>query len=136
MTVVEELFVVCRRNDKIFITGNSINAKKLGITRNDAKSITYGLLYGASAAKVATMLKIPFKQGEKITNDFWNAVEPLKMSYGHHILTLLVKLPILMPIVIGKTSGTLALRAIEQLAILWTLLSVPLVWLLLLLVQS
>lgn len=77
-------YIVCRRNGKIFITGNSINAKKLGISRNDAKSVTYGLLYGAQANKVAKMLNIPTHEAEELVEKFWDSVLPLK-SLKHDI---------------------------------------------------
>lgn len=75
---VRDSYIVCRRNGKVFITGNSINAKKLGISRNDAKSVTYGLLYGAQANKVAKMLNIPTHEAEELVEKFWDSVAPLK----------------------------------------------------------
>lgn len=75
---VRDSYIVCRRNGKVFITGNSINAKKLGISRNDAKSVNYGLLYGAQANKVAKMLNIPTDEAEELVEKFWDSVAPLK----------------------------------------------------------
>lgn len=57
---------------------HSLNAKKLGISRNDAKSITYALLYGAGAPKIAKMLNIGKQQSVQLVDSFWEAVLPLK----------------------------------------------------------
>ena len=38
---VSTSYIVCRRNGKIFVTGNSINARKLDISRDSAKSFSY-----------------------------------------------------------------------------------------------
>lgn len=54
------------------------NAKKLNITRDEAKSISYGLLYGAQAPKLVSMLKISLSEAEKLYEDYWNAVPSLK----------------------------------------------------------
>lgn len=57
---------------------HTINAEKLGITRTDAKSFTYAILYGASPKKVAKMLKCSMERAEELVNEFWNAVPALK----------------------------------------------------------
>jgi hypothetical protein len=72
-------FVLVKRNDKIVVSGNSVNAKKLGISRGDAKSITYALLYGCSANKLKKMLNITDAQAKLLYEQFWDAVLPLKL---------------------------------------------------------
>lgn len=57
---------------------HTLNAKKLGITRDNAKSITYALLYGAAAPKLQKMLGLSPSEAEKMYNDYWDAVPPLK----------------------------------------------------------
>ena len=63
---VPSSFVVVRRNGKTFVSGNSLNAKKLGISRTDAKSIGYAALYGASGAKLGKMLGKTTEEGIKM----------------------------------------------------------------------
>jgi hypothetical protein len=57
---------------------HSRNAEKLGIARSEAKSLTYGILYGAQPAKVSKMLNVPMERAKEIYNDFWDAVPALK----------------------------------------------------------
>ncbi len=57
---------------------HTLNAKKLGISRDNAKSITYALLYGAAAPKLQKMLGLSPAEAEKMFNDYWDAVPPLK----------------------------------------------------------
>jgi hypothetical protein len=57
---------------------HSVNARKLGIPRSDAKSLTYGILYGAQPAKVSKMLGVPLDRAKEIYNEFWDAVPALK----------------------------------------------------------
>lgn len=53
-------------------------AKKLGVTRDAAKSINYAVLYGASANKIAKMLAISAAKGQAIIDAFWEELAPLK----------------------------------------------------------
>lgn len=57
---------------------HSINAAKLGISRSDAKSFTYAILYGAAPSKIAKMLKVSMERAEELFKDFWEAVPALK----------------------------------------------------------
>lgn len=57
---------------------HSVNAAKLGISRDDAKSINYALLYGAAAAKLKKMLGISDVEAKIMYENYWNAVLPLK----------------------------------------------------------
>lgn len=56
-----------------------INARKLNITRDNAKSITYAILYGSGAKKVAKMLGISVDDAQKLIDAFWDSMLPLKM---------------------------------------------------------
>lgn len=58
---------------------HTINSKKLGISRDNAKALTYALLYGAAAPKLQKMLDLDKEGAEKMYEDFWNSVLPLKM---------------------------------------------------------
>ena len=57
---------------------HSVNARKLGISRSDAKSFGYAILYGASAKKLSNMLNVPLEKGKELYNNFWEAVPALK----------------------------------------------------------
>lgn len=56
---------------------HSINAKKLGIARDQAKSVSYMLMYGGSAQRAKTMLGITQMEAELIVENYWSAVQPL-----------------------------------------------------------
>ena len=57
---------------------HSINAKKLGIARDQAKSVSYALMYGASWAKLKTMLGLNDQEAKALFDAYWDAVAPLK----------------------------------------------------------
>ena len=57
---------------------HSVNASKLGISRSDAKSFGYAILYGASAGKLGKMLNIPLDKAKELYDSFWEAVPALK----------------------------------------------------------
>lgn len=57
---------------------HSVNARKLDISRSDAKSFGYAILYGASAKKLSNMLNVPLEKGKELYNNFWEAVPALK----------------------------------------------------------
>jgi hypothetical protein len=57
---------------------HTINAKKLGISRDNAKAITYACLYGAAAPKLQKMLGLTPKDAENMWQAYWDAVPPLK----------------------------------------------------------
>lgn len=56
---------------------HSVNARKLGIPRDQAKSVSYMLMYGGSASKAKTMLGITQQQAEVLVQNYWDAVKPL-----------------------------------------------------------
>lgn len=73
-------YVIVKRNNSIYVAGNchSINAKKLGITRDNAKSFSYAVMYGAQPEKLAKMLRISVKEAERLFDAYWEAVPALK----------------------------------------------------------
>lgn len=57
---------------------HSINARKLGIDRSSAKSFSYAAIYGAQPKKLAKMLGITQAKGQRLFNEYWEAVPALK----------------------------------------------------------
>ena len=57
---------------------HSLNAKKLGIPRDQAKSVSYALMYGAAYQKLKKMLGLTDEQAKMLFDAYWDAVEPLK----------------------------------------------------------
>ena len=56
---------------------HTLNGKKLGISRGDAKAISYSLMYGASYKKVKSMLSIGDEEAKQLVEDYWSQVKPL-----------------------------------------------------------
>ena len=56
---------------------HTVNAKKLGIPRDQAKAISYMLMYGGSHHKAKTMLGITESEAKQLVDDYWKAVQPL-----------------------------------------------------------
>lgn len=54
------------------------NANNLGISRTEAKSFGYMLIYGGSVNKVMLMLKVNREEATKLYNAFWDGVPALK----------------------------------------------------------
>lgn len=75
---VPSSYIIIRRHNCISVTGNSINANKLNITRDNAKSFSYACMYGAQAAKLAKMLRINKTESERLFLAYWDAVPALK----------------------------------------------------------
>lgn len=69
--------VLVKRNGKIIVSGNTINANKLGISRDQAKSVSYALMYGASWTKLKTMLGLNDAEAKALFDAYWQAVKPL-----------------------------------------------------------
>jgi hypothetical protein len=57
---------------------HSIVGVKLGISRTDAKSFNYAVLYGAFINKLAAMLNKSFDEAKILYEEFWNSVPALK----------------------------------------------------------
>lgn len=56
---------------------HSVRARMIGISRDDAKSLGYALLYGAQVAKLCSMLGCSKKEGERIFKEFWESTPAL-----------------------------------------------------------
>lgn len=70
--------VLVKRKGEIVVSGNTLNAKKLGIARDQAKSVSYALMYGASYKKLKKMLGLTEEQAKTLFEAYWEAVAPLK----------------------------------------------------------
>ena len=70
--------VLVRRNNCVLVSGNTINARKLGIERDAAKSFSYASIYGAQPKKLAKMLGITEQEAKRLFNEYWEAVPALK----------------------------------------------------------
>lgn len=57
---------------------HSINARKLGIDRNSAKSFSYAAIYGAQPKKLAKMLGVSLEEAKVLFDNYWDAVPALK----------------------------------------------------------
>ena len=69
--------VLVKRKGEIVVSGNTLNAKKLGIARDQAKAISYMLMYGGSHHKAKKMLGIGESEAKNLVEDYWKAVQPL-----------------------------------------------------------
>ena len=56
---------------------HTLNAIKLGISRDQAKSISYALMYGASYKKLKSMLGLSDAEAKALYEAYWEAVKPL-----------------------------------------------------------
>ena len=68
-----ESLVAEKPNDIHTLTG-----KRLGVSRSDAKSLNYMLVYGGSYKKATKMLNISESEAKVLVDDFWDEVLPLK----------------------------------------------------------
>ena len=57
---------------------HSINARKIGIPRDQAKGLGYALIYGAHYTKLKSMLGVSEQEAKAIYDAYWDAVAPLK----------------------------------------------------------
>lgn len=58
---------------------HTVNAKKMGVDRDTAKTLKYATTYGAQIRKIAKTLGCSLEEAEKIFEDFWEASKPLKI---------------------------------------------------------
>ena len=70
--------IVVKRNDTVYISGNSVTAKQLGISRNDAKSVNYAILYGAAPPKLAKMLNLTKAESVEMYDKYWSTKPSMK----------------------------------------------------------
>ena len=70
--------IVVKRNDTIYISGNSVTAKQLGISRNDAKSVNYAIMYGAAPPKLAKMLNLTKAESVEMYDTYWKTKPSMK----------------------------------------------------------
>lgn len=57
---------------------HTVTANKLGISRSEAKTVNYAILYGAQIAKIMKMLACDKERATRIYDGFWNNVPALK----------------------------------------------------------
>lgn len=70
--------VVVKRSDTVYISGNSVTAKQLGISRDDAKGVNYAILYGAAPPKLAKMLNLTKKESVEMYDTYWASKPSMK----------------------------------------------------------
>lgn len=56
---------------------HTANAKKMGVSRDDAKTLKYASSYGAQPPKIAKQMDWPLSKAQKVFDDFWMAASPL-----------------------------------------------------------
>jgi len=56
------------------------NAVNREVSRSDSKNIYYGIIYGATARKIASMLSISFAEAETLLQAFWKANPALEAA--------------------------------------------------------
>lgn len=69
--------VLVKRNNVIIVSGNSVNAQKLSISRDDAKAFGYAIMFGAQAKKLAKMIGITEAEAMRLFIAYWEAVPAL-----------------------------------------------------------
>ncbi len=57
---------------------HSVNARKMNVDRNTAKTFKYASSYGAQPPKLAKQMNWPLQKAQQVFNDFWDASKPLK----------------------------------------------------------
>lgn len=56
---------------------HSVNARKMGVDRDSAKTLKYASSYGAQPPKLAKQMNWTLNKAQKVFNDFWEASKPL-----------------------------------------------------------
>lgn len=76
---VPSTYVIVKRNNSMYVSGNchSINARRLGIDRDAAKSFGYAVMYGAQANKLAKMLQVSDAEAKRLYSLYWDGVPAL-----------------------------------------------------------
>lgn len=57
---------------------HTVMAKLNGITRDEQKSLKYGVTYGAQAPKISKMFAWPMSRAQQVFDSFWENASPLK----------------------------------------------------------
>lgn len=57
---------------------HSVNARKMGVDRDSAKTLKYASSYGAQPPKLAKQMNWTLAKAQQVFNDFWEASSPLK----------------------------------------------------------
>jgi len=57
---------------------HSVNARKMGVDRDSAKTLKYASSYGAQPPKLAKQMNWTLSKAQQVFNDFWVASKPLK----------------------------------------------------------
>lgn len=57
---------------------HSVNARKMGVERDTAKTFKYASSYGAQPPKLAKQMNWELSKAQKVFNDFWEASSPLR----------------------------------------------------------
>ena len=58
---------------------HTLNSKRLGISRDLAKGVKYALGYGASVAKIMSLLRCDRERAEEVYNNYWESAACVKM---------------------------------------------------------
>lgn len=58
---------------------HSVNARKMNVSRDVAKTLKYAVSYGAQPPKIAKQMDWPLSQAQQTFDDFWQAASPLAM---------------------------------------------------------
>lgn len=74
---VPSTYIVTRRNNKINISGNCVNSRKMGISRDMAKTFAYSILYGAGPPKLAKSLGVSLEEAKKLYKAYWEGLPGL-----------------------------------------------------------
>ena len=57
---------------------HSVNAAKMGVTRDEAKTMKYAVSYGAQPAKLSAQMNWTLDHAKDVFESFWEAASPLK----------------------------------------------------------
>ena len=58
---------------------HTVNARKLGTSRDEAKTVKYALTYGSQPHSLAKSMGWTLARAKQVYNDFWLAAKPLKL---------------------------------------------------------
>lgn len=70
-------YILTKRNNKIAVVGNCVNARNMGITRDQAKTFGYSILYGAGPPKLAKSLGVSLAEAQELYKKYWEGLPGL-----------------------------------------------------------